>query len=258
MLFTDITPGLVVRLVLFCYNDSDFPETLNVNSIPSKCQKVVNDDEYESTTTDSFLKAKLAMEMYSLAERFDMPELRSVAMPAFENALNTIDESGATPQAMLNIEKCQALLQFVFERTSTADEFIRGVVAGVFKAHFKRGNHRREKYKHLQSLINQIPDLRDRFVTDYMESMVDTILSQNRYVVVSSKFGNLTIIVKDDTTAQDVIEKYKAKNGSRYVENVEFYLEYQGQKLDSAWLIDSLGLPPMSTLNLREPAWTAT
>lgn len=244
-MFTDIDPCLIARFLLFCYDNSIKFESLQAESLPADCQGIVASDKYAGTTTQSFLRAELNVELIALAERFDVRLLKDKVTERFKQTYSSLDASGTAPRALLNRDRCLSLIERIYAKVG--DAACKVYVLESLKRQFKRETYMQKRYDHLRQIVNSVPALREQIVEEYMDMVAgpcDDAYSKH-LESLEGYYRDQTVRIQENTTVQDVLERYRqGVRSRRYSTAIDgnLYLEYDGQRLGSLMLKDCLGL----------------
>lgn len=158
VIFIDIEPSLVARLITFCYVPTEFPIDLD-----TKIFRGVFQAPHVGTVADSvyqnFHTIELASRMYALGDRFDMPELCAYARIEVLKAYYDIGTEWRVPVfSFKEPEKISSFIRHVYCSTPQSDRGLRDVVFKDLKGRFDRPDEM-HNWRFLYDLVEEIPDL---------------------------------------------------------------------------------------------------
>lgn len=159
----------MARFIVFCYDPKTYPETIRPSHYAQSSSQSVWKDHYHDAESNNLTAAKLAIKLYELGDRFDTPDLKSLAQQSFLRAWTNVDDkahSGFAPhESSFYNEACKGseafadLVKQVYSTTHFEDRGLRDIVFRTMKWHVIYRHHYRPDTEFIQHIIEDNPDV---------------------------------------------------------------------------------------------------
>lgn len=166
--FDDIEPCLIARVIVYCYHPLSFPQELDTSLFATSGQAPLV-DKFADATSDNYMGAELASELYALADRWSMPELMDRAKVRLLWKYYSGNTSMAQPHLIQDLDRFAAIARSVYTTTPSTDRTLRDIVA---KSLIKR---KRADWDRADDLTAGTPWLVESFTTYRLESLLEEL-----------------------------------------------------------------------------------